>query len=121
MTRLTQQRATDLLRHLAPMALVALALVPSAPASAQSPAAKGKFPLVVWCSFADTERYYYLSTIKPDGRAVYLSPDHFAATITVTGTATKIGAKGNGTCADKTIEELQQSGQAFSPGSDVSQ
>ena len=85
------------------------------PATAQSPESDSKFPLVVRCTNAGTDRHYYLSTIKPDGRAVYLSPDHFAATITITGTANKITAEGHGSCAEKSSQELRDAGSTFDP------
>lgn len=96
--------------------LVVLAAGLAAPAPAQSPESDSKFPLVVRCTNAGTDRYYYLSTIKPDGRAVYLSPDHFAATITITGTANKITAEGHGSCAGKSIQELRDAGSTLDPG-----
>jgi len=94
-------------------ALLLLLATQAGPASAQPAEGDAAFPIVVRCSLAGTERLYYLSTVKPDGRAVYLSPDHFSATITVEGKAHTISAKGTGSCADKTIEELRAAGQVI--------
>lgn len=71
------------------------------------------YPLVVRCSFAGTERLFYLSTVAETGEAVYLSPDRMAATITPSGTASRVMADSAGSCAGKTVDELRQSGLAF--------
>ncbi|WP_245417490.1 hypothetical protein [Aminobacter sp. AP02] len=71
------------------------------------------FPFLVHCSFSGLSRAFYLSTIGPDGVAIYISPDRQAGTITIKGKAEPVGADGSGSCAGKTLEQLRSVGQAY--------
>lgn len=82
------------------------------PAHAQDLSFKD-FPYVVYCEYEGVARAFYFSRLGGDGIAVYLTPDRQAGTITIDGVARRIGGDQSGTCADKTLDELRSSGQAF--------
>jgi hypothetical protein len=71
------------------------------------------FPYLVYCEYEGVARAFYFSRLGSDGIAVYLTPDRQAGTITIDGVARRIGGDTSGTCADKTLDELRTSGQAF--------
>lgn len=71
------------------------------------------FPLIVVCELNGIGKVYYLSELRSDGVAVYLTQDNLAASITVTGTPKVVGGNRSGTCANKSIDQLRASGQAF--------
>jgi hypothetical protein len=115
------ERASRLKAMLAKLAVVGAFTVavgfaltgPAAPARADA-ATLSDFPLVVRCALLGTDRVFYLSTVRPDGVAVYISPDRLSGVITTTGTPIKVSAtEGSGSCAGKTIDELRRSHQAF--------
>ena len=94
------------------LALLVTGTLPAA-GHALAQTGSGAFPLIVSCSDAGTDRFFYLSTLRPDGTAVYLSPDNIAATITSSGAASRIQTEGNGTCTDKTVDQLRADGQTY--------
>lgn len=70
------------------------------------------FPVVVYCEYMGTTRAYYFSQLA-DGQAVYLAMDRQAGVITIDGTPRRAGGEQSGSCADKTLDDLRSSGQAF--------
>ncbi len=71
------------------------------------------FPLFVNCAVGDSQRVFYLSTLKSDGVAVYISPDQQAGFITAAGVSKPISGDASGDCGGKTLGDLRNSGQAF--------
>jgi len=71
------------------------------------------FPFLIHCEISGLHRAFYLSTISPDGVAVYISPDRQAGTITIRGKAEPVGVDGSGNCAGKTLEQLRSTDQAY--------
>ena len=71
------------------------------------------FPYLVYCEVQGVDRAYYFSKLDPDGVAIYLTPDRQAGMITIDGVAHKVGGDQSGTCADKTLDDLKSSGQAY--------
>jgi hypothetical protein len=90
--------------------LVVLAL----PSQVRAEAASFRdFPVVIFCNYNDREHAYYFSQLDADGRAIYMTPDRVAGSITLNGVAEPISDDRSGTCADKTLEDLRAAGQAF--------
>ncbi|HEY6631153.1 MAG TPA: hypothetical protein VIZ90_06860 [Rhizobiaceae bacterium] len=71
------------------------------------------FPYLVYCEMQGVDRAFYFSRLGTDGVAVYLTPDNQAGTITIDGVARRVGGEQTGSCADKTIDDLRSSGQAY--------
>ncbi|MCO5064991.1 MAG: hypothetical protein M9924_11340 [Rhizobiaceae bacterium] len=71
------------------------------------------FPYLIFCESHGTDYAFYFSRLGSDGRAIYLTPDNQAGTITIDGVALRVGGDQSGSCFDKTLDELRASGQAF--------
>lgn len=71
------------------------------------------FPVVIFCNYNNLEHAYYFSQLDMDGRAIYMTPDRQAGTITLEGIAERIGGDRSGNCAGKTLDELRTDGQAY--------
>ncbi len=71
------------------------------------------FPVVIFCNYNGLEHAYYFSQLDGDGRAIYMTPDRQAGSITLEGIAERIGGDRSGNCAGKTLDELRADGQAF--------
>jgi hypothetical protein len=71
------------------------------------------FPFIVHCELNGVNRAFYLSSIGPDGVAVYINPERQVGTITVSGRATPLGGDWSGSCSGKTLEQLRSAGQAY--------
>ena len=94
----------------------ALAVIALSQVGAIAHAGEGSFddfPFLVHCEVSGLHRAFYLSTIGPDGVAVYISPDRQAGTITVKGKADPVGGDRSGSCAGKTLEQLRSTGQTY--------
>jgi hypothetical protein len=98
---------------LALAAAVALgAVLPGTQVRAEGPTFRD-FPFVVFCEYNGVHHAYYFSRLGTDGRAIYMTPDRLAGSITVQGQAERISGDEGGNCVGKTTEELRASGQAF--------
>jgi hypothetical protein len=71
------------------------------------------FPVMIFCNYNNLEHAYYFSQLDGDGRAIYITPDRQAGSITLEGIAERIGGDRSGNCAGKTLDELRADGQAF--------
>ena len=72
------------------------------------------FPYLVYCEAQGVDHAFYFSRLRADGVAIYLTPDNQAGTITIDGVARRVGGgEQTGSCADRTIDELRSSGQAY--------
>lgn len=71
------------------------------------------FPYLIFCEFRETDHAFYFSRLEADGRAIYLTPDNQAGTITIDGVARRVGGDQSGTCFGKTLDELRAASQAF--------
>ena len=90
-----------------------LGLFVTAPVLAQDLSFKD-FPFLVYCEVQDIDKAFYFSRLGKDGVAVYLTPDRQAGTITIDGVARRVGdEQQSGSCANKTLDELRASGQAY--------
>lgn len=85
----------------------------SAPALAQESLSSKDFPFLIYCEYQDIDHAFYFSRLGPDGVAIYLTPDRQAGMITIDGVGRRIGGDQSGTCADRTLDELRSSGQAY--------
>ena len=105
---------SQLLRRVSISALAALFLSPPL-ALAQSDGADpfAVFPIAVRCELKKVQHIFYLARIDANGVALYISPGRSAGTITVDGTAQRIGGDQAGSCKDKTLEQLRESKQTI--------
>lgn len=93
-------------------AAVLIGLCAGAPPALAADPVFRDFPLVVYCDYNGITSAYYFSQLE-QGRAIYLTPDRQAGSITIDGTALRVGGERSGTCRDKTLPELREAGQAF--------
>lgn len=93
-------------------AILVLDLVSAGAVARAQPASFTDFPLVIYCEYAGSTSAYYFSRLA-DGSAIYLTPDRRAGMITIDGTAQRVGGERSGSCSDKTLKDLRESGQAF--------
>ena len=71
------------------------------------------FPLLVRCEVRGVEYAFYLSIVRPNGVAVYVTPARRAGTITLSGKAEPVGGSEPGNCLGKTLEQLRSAGLAY--------
>jgi hypothetical protein len=71
------------------------------------------FPYVIYCQYEGIDHAYYFSQLRPDGRAVYFTPDRQVGVISIDGVAERIGGDRPGSCLDKTLDELRAAGRAY--------
>lgn len=71
------------------------------------------FPYLIYCESQGVDHAFYFARLRADGVAVYLTPDRQAGMITVDGIGHRVGGEQTGSCADKTIDDLRSSGQAY--------
>ncbi|MBL0374751.1 hypothetical protein JJB09_22305 [Rhizobium sp. KVB221] len=71
------------------------------------------FPLAIQCEYKDIVHVYYLSRLRPDGTATYITPDRLGGTISIDGVANAMGGTGEGSCLGKTLKQLRESGQTL--------
>jgi len=71
------------------------------------------FPAVVYCEFKGIFHAYYFSQLGADGQVIYLRPDSQGAYITASGLTEPVKGDRPGNCADKTLKDLREAGQAF--------
>lgn len=71
------------------------------------------FPYLIYCAIQGTDKAFYFSKLDADGVAIYLTPDRQAGMITIDGVARRVGGEQSGSCADKTLDDLRASGQAY--------
>ncbi len=71
------------------------------------------FPYLVYCETQGVDHAFYFSSLRADGVAIYLTPDRQAGMITIDGVGRRVGGDQTGSCADKTIDDLRSSGQAY--------
>jgi len=65
------------------------------------------FPYLIYCQYKGIDHAYYFSQLDPDGRAIYITPDRQAGTITLHGVAQRVGGDQAGTCSNKTLDDLR--------------
>ena len=65
------------------------------------------FPVAIRCEMNKVHHIFYLSKVDENGVATYISPGRLAGTITVDGTAKRVGGDQTGSCKEKTLEELR--------------
>lgn len=95
-------------------AFAALFFLPALAAAQESIAYPfGIFPLAVHCELKKVQHIFYLSRVDANGVATYISPGRMAGTITVDGTAQRIGGDQAGSCKNKTLKELRDSKQTI--------
>ena len=71
------------------------------------------FPFVIYCQYHGIDHAYYFSRLGADGRAIYITPDRQAGSITLKGVPQRVGGNRSGSCLDKTLDELRSAGQAY--------
>ena len=71
------------------------------------------FPLAFQCELKKVQHIFYLSRVDANGVATYISPGRVAGTITVDGTAQRVGGDQAGSCKNKTLKELRDSKQTI--------
>jgi len=71
------------------------------------------FPLAVHCELKKVQHIFYLSRVDANGVATYISPGRMAGTITVDGTAQRVGGDQAGSCKNKTLKELRDNKQTI--------
>jgi hypothetical protein len=71
------------------------------------------FPYVIYCESEGIAHAFYFSKLDADGVATYLTPDRQAGIITIDGVGKRVGGEQSGTCADKTLDDLRSSRQAY--------
>ncbi|RUM95761.1 hypothetical protein EET67_21395 [Pseudaminobacter arsenicus] len=71
------------------------------------------FPYLIYCEVQGVDHAFYFSRLDANGVAVYLSPGRQAGIITIDGAARRVGDGQSGTCANKTLDDLRTSGQAY--------
>ena len=69
-----------------------LGLTPHSTQSLAAEASFKDFPYLIFCQYRGVDHAYYFSRLEPDGRAIYMTPDRQAASISLGGTA-KWGAE----------------------------
>jgi len=71
------------------------------------------FPYLIYCETQGVDHAFYFARLRADGVAIYLTPDRQAGMITIDGVGRRVGGEQTGSCADKTIDDLRSSGQAY--------
>ena len=99
--------------NFARLSLAFVAIAGTVPASYSQDLSFRDFPYLVYCEMEGVDRAFYFSRLGADGVAIYLTPDNQAGTITIDGVARRVGGEQTGSCADKTIDDLRSSGQAY--------
>jgi hypothetical protein len=104
------------MRHRASIAVAAVFVLGATLHGTQSLAAEASFkdfPYLIYCQYRGIEHAYYFSRLGPDGRAIYMTPDRQAGSISIGGVAQTVGGNRSGNCLNKTLDELRSAGQAF--------
>lgn len=97
----------------ATLKLTFVAIAGAVPAAHSQEISFKDFPFLIYCEAQGVDRAFYFSRLGADGVAIYLTPDNQAGTITIDGVARRVGGEQTGSCADKTIDDLRSSGQAY--------
>ena len=71
------------------------------------------FPYLIYCESQGVDHAFYFSRLSPDGVAIYLTPDRQAGMITIDSVGRRVGGEQSGTCANKTLDDLRTSKQAY--------
>ncbi len=71
-------------------------------------------PLVIVCELKGVQHFLYLDRIDADGTATYMTPSGQFANVAAGGVVSRGAQAVEGTCAEKTLEELRAAGQTFS-------
>ncbi len=71
-------------------------------------------PLVIVCELKGARHFAYLDRIAADGTATYKTPSGQVVMAGADGVVSRGGQAVEGSCAEKTLEELRAAGQTFS-------
>jgi hypothetical protein len=100
-------------RRISVAVAVLLGVTLHGPESLAAEASFKDFPYLIYCQYRGIDHAYYFSRLGTDGRAIYMTPDRQAGSISIDGIAKTAGGNRSGNCLDKTLDQLRSAGQAF--------